>query len=222
MAGSLNVTNVVRKTDLLDGKQDRTYHGLSLLNGDSTPSVCKFKEDAEKQFKTKMVETYFKTRWNAFIPVNCNGLLEKLDRLANIINKMPINRLYARFWVEKLGQPQGEFRKGEVYAFQIVDHMILSLLLGVGLSTQTFPELFDRIAFDEYPQYVRFMGRLINRPEIVNPDIKSREGAFRIFEEQGRKYGFDTAAFKGEQPQKNPPEKPAILPVSCAPGTQCI
>ncbi len=214
------LSKVIRKLDRLDGKLDGLYTNIPLHITNST-GVCEALEvavaAARKQGINVSVSLPLLRNPNGkYISIDCKELARKLNVLTDIATKNPATKFIAlvrnssgRLTTAVIPSPQ------ELYGYHIVDHMITSLLYGLSKSTEPFHKLFSYISFQVYAKAVQNIGGMLKKAGLLKGrryprlTIKNATQAYQLFRALGKKYKFDTAAFKPRT--KTPLAKPQSL-----------
>ena len=198
--------SVMQKLDMLDGVKDGQYTDLSLVCGNST-GVCVVEEIVTANIPGDEYEmtTVMENSAGEIVSVDCTVLVERLNTLVGIAQKLPSYKYIADI---NSGTPSDEIvtpTTEELFGYHIVDHMICSLLLGIGTTSQSFSELFSVIPFDTYAVSVRAIASSLPNMSGDDLDIENASQAYLLFEGLGQKYGFSTSIFR--PPDMNQPSE---------------
>jgi len=188
--------DVIDRLDAIDGVRDGSYTNLS-LHITNTTGVCEvaFKVmDAAPpcidSYRVQMVNMM-----GQIVDVDCVELFRKLGVLVDIAQRNPTARFLAE---KKSGGATSQHLPGaeEYLGYNIADHMISALLLGVATTSESFSELFGEVTFGTYSEVIRGLGRDLNRPDYKAMDVRDAKEGYVVFQRLGKRYGFDAAPFR--------------------------
>ena len=80
--------------------------------------------------------------------------------------------------------------------YHMVDHMISALLMGVGTTDKAPHVLFTEVVFANYCAGIDAMGEQLGNNSWQSRTVPDVREAYGIFRGLGKKYGFDTRAFR--------------------------
>lgn len=205
MAGAEGVTlqSVIRRLDILDGTVDNKYKHMQLTQGVNTTGICEVVERVKEFTKnstvagTPIIDTFLENE-SGTIPVDCKAVIQRLNLLAGIAQKMPMFDIYIANGI--IPTP------AQTFAGDIVDSMIVATLRGEVPADLSLDKLFDSVRFSFYTQEVRDMGQELRNVlgeggnEIAKVystfQADNRAAALSVFEKLGREQGVNISAFR--------------------------
>jgi len=196
---SPTIATVIERLDLLDGVHNDYYtdHDLKTMN---STGACQLVEERTRElpslgFPVSTSATVINPQGER-VPVDCEVLVQRFNTLINIAQKLPSYRFMADL---AAGIPVGQLEapsREDLYGFHIVDHMIISLLIGTATTDMSFEELFGLIPYKLYTDAVESLAGIIPTMAAGHLDVENGEEAYDLFEGLGRKYGFDASPFR--------------------------
>ena len=209
----VNLTEVLRRLDQVDGQEDGKYSDFP-LHGENATGVCEARQSlwdqanakqttgGKKPFQGDQFRASLHTPSGEIVDVDCDVLAERFDLLVGILKNNPVMRFLAS--AEKEKSIKNDIPAPEdLLVYHIADHMLSALLLGIGTTDESWGELFADVAIPIYVDDIRATGRFLAQV-IENEDMIDRyrdfqvsdiQMAYAIFSNHLTRYGMDPKPF---------------------------
>jgi hypothetical protein len=199
----VKLLEVVRKLDFLDGKLDGVYAGEFPLTTPATSIGACYQAAAQPGCAGKGDVCASTARFQAlggrWIDVDCRKLAGMLDALGEMVVRMPRVRLLVEALSRRKRPSEApdprRFTYDDFFAYHVVDHMMLSLLLGVRTSNDALFAVLANVPFQEYDSVIQVYGELLGRSEFQDRSTTTLSGALVLLSALSRKYGFSFKPF---------------------------
>jgi len=130
------------------------------------------------------------------IIIDCKKLVEKLNVLAAIAEKLPLTRYFEdkANGVSSVDQLRNS-TYGDFYGYHVVDYMIKALLEGKSTPDVSFHKLFSVAPLELFDTAANGYVSLIHKGGAKRKNVTNIDGALALFNKLGEKYSFDTRPF---------------------------
>lgn len=193
------IATVIERLDALDGVQDVFYTDHPLRTANST-GACALAEEQIGQLSPLgfpvNVNTTLTNLQGDRVSVNCEVLAQRFNTLINIAQTLPFYRFIPDLLAGRTVEQLKPLTREDLYGFHIVEHMIISLLIGATTTDMSFSEYFALIPYRLYTESVKEMAQIIPNIPPGHLNVENVDQAYDLFEELGRRYGFDPSPFK--------------------------
>ena len=218
-SGEVKLIHVITRLDLLDGRLNGRYNDIPLRNHSST-GMCEIAEELDEQLSSELakkgptpargsekeggVQAPLEIGDGRTVTVDCKKLVEKLNFLAAVAEKLPATKYFAdRANKISSADQLRNLTYADFYGYHIVDYMITALLNGKTTPGVPFHKLFSFAPFELCDAASSEYVRLIHKGGAKKENVTNIEGALALFDKLGKKYSFDTKPFKPPSSSKS-------------------